>query len=846
MKDERVGVGRRPTQSLFPFIFSLSPTYYTMTTEIRFGIQGMTCASCVGRVERTLKKQAGVEEATVNLATEQATVAFDPAVTDIPGMLEAVNDAGYEPVRTRLELEVRGMTCASCVGRVERVAKKLPGVLAASVNLATARATVDYLPGTVSPIRIKAAIADAGYEPVDLETTPGEAGGLHEREQAELRRLLWISALCTLPVVVIAMAPMTLPGLAVFMATLLPEPVWHWLEFLFATPVQFYAGRRFYKQGWAEVKHLNPGMNTLVMMGSSAAYFYSVAAVMAPGLFPHGTANLYFEAAAVIITLILMGKYLEAKAKGRTSAAIQKLMQLQAKTARVVRDGQTMELPIEEVVVGDHIQVRPGERIPVDGMVTEGSSYVDESMITGEPIPVEKGADDEVVGGTINKTGAFTFRATKVGADTVLAQIIKMVEEAQAAKPPIQQLADKIAGVFVPVVIIAAAITFGIWLWVGPAPTLNYAFVAAVSVLVIACPCAMGLATPTAIMVGTGKGAEMGTLFRQGTALETMARIDTVVLDKTGTLTKGRPELTDLSVIEGEEHDALALIAAAEDRSEHPIAQAIVTAARDRGLDLPEVDSFSAVPGFGLEAVVGGRRVEIGADRYMERLGLDLSHVSESAGALADQGKTPLYAAIDGRLSAVLAVADPLKEGSQAAIAALHELGLKAAMLTGDHQRTAQAIARQVGIDHVLAEVLPDQKAAEVKRLQAGGWHVAFVGDGINDAPALAQADVGVAIGTGTDIAIEAGDVILMSGDLRGIVNATALSRRTLHTIRLNFFWAYAYNVALIPVAAGVLFPLIGLLLNPMLAAAAMSVSSLFVVTNSLRLRKFSPPWEAV
>ncbi|GAB4360925.1 MAG: heavy metal translocating P-type ATPase [Gammaproteobacteria bacterium] len=812
-----------------------------MKQELRFGVKGMTCAACVERVERTLKKQPGVESATVNLATEKATVGFDPEAADLMGLLEAVNDAGYEPVRARLKLGVRGMTCAACVGRVERAVKRLPGVLNASVNLATEKATIDYLPDTVTPNQIKAAIVDAGYEPVDLEEGVTEAEEGRDQEQRELKRLLWISALCTLPVVIIAMAPMVLPGLAVAMAKVLPEPVWHWLEFLFATPVQFYAGRRFYRHGWAELRHFNPGMNTLVMMGSSAAYFYSVVAVIAPGIFPPGTANLYFEAAAVIITLILMGKYLEARAKGRTSAAIQKLMELQAKTARVVRSGETLEIPIEEVVPGDLIQVRPGERVPVDGVVTDGSSYVDESMITGEPIPVEKRADDAVVGGTINKTGAFSFRATKVGADTVLAQIIKMVEEAQAAKPPIQQLADRIAGVFVPIVIVAALITFGIWLWIGPTPTLNYAFVAAVSVLVIACPCAMGLATPTAIMVGTGKGAEMGTLFRQGTALELMARVDTVVLDKTGTLTKGRPEMTDLRVLEGEENRVLALIAAAEDQSEHPIAQAIVASARSRGLSLPTVESFNAIPGYGLEAMVDGHKVEVGADRYMKRLDQDLSAVSEVAGDLADQGKTPIYAAIDGRLAAVLAVADPLKEGSRTAIAALHELGLKVAMLTGDHQRTAQAIARQVGIDQVLAEVLPDQKAAEVKRLQAEGRQVAFVGDGINDAPALAQADVGVAIGTGTDIAIEAGDVILMSGDLRGIVNAIALSRRTLRTIRLNFFWAYAYNVALIPVAAGVLYPLVKLLLNPMLAAAAMSVSSVFVVSNSLRLRKFQP-----
>lgn len=817
-----------------------------MTAEIRFDVQGMTCAACVGRVERTLKKQPGVESATVNLAMEQATVAYDPATADLAGLLEAVNDAGYEPVRAHLELGVQGMTCASCVGRVERAIRKLPGVLVASVNLATEKASVDYLPASVSTGQISAAIKEAGYEPRPIEGAGGETADARDREQAELKRLLWISGLCSLPVVLIAMAPMMIPALGSAMTGWLPPGAWHWLEFVFATPVQFYAGWRFYKHGWAELKHLSPGMNTLVMMGSSAAYFYSVFAVIAPQVFPPGTANLYFEAAAVIITLILMGKYLEAKAKGRTSAAIQKLMQLQAKTARVLREGESREIAIEDVVPGDLVQVRPGERIPVDGEVTEGASYVDESMITGEPIPVEKGVGAKVVGSTINKTGAFIFRATKVGADTVLAQIIRMVEEAQAAKPPIQQLADRIAGVFVPIVIAAAAVTFGVWLWVGPEPALNYAFVAAVSVLVIACPCAMGLATPTAIMVGTGKGAEMGTLFRQGTALELMARVDSVVLDKTGTLTKGRPELTDLRVLIGEEDSVLALIAAAEDQSEHPIAQAIVAAARGRGLDLPKVETFNAVPGFGLRAQVAGKEIMIGADRYMKQLGLDLGSVSDTADQLADQGKTPLYAAINGQLAAVLAVADPLKEGSREAIAALHELGLQVAMLTGDHRRTAEAIAKQVGIDRVLAEVLPDQKASEVKRLQAEGQRVAFVGDGINDAPALAQADVGVAIGTGTDIAIEAGDVILMSGDLRGIVNAVALARSTLRTIRLNFFWAYAYNVALIPVAAGVLFPLIKLLLNPMLAAAAMSVSSVFVVTNSLRLRKFRSRFESI
>ncbi len=812
-----------------------------MSKEIRFGVQGMTCASCVTRVERALKKQPGVAQAAVNLATEQASVFVNTDGTNVAALLEAVNDAGYEPVRASLELGVKGMTCASCVGRVERALRKLDGVLSAAVNLATEKASVEYLPDAVSPADIGAAIRDAGYEPVDLDASADAGRPARDAELLALRKDLVFAAALTVPLVFIVMAPMLFPGLTAAMHGVLSAAGWRWVELALTTPVLFVAGSRFYRQGWAELRHFNPGMSTLVMLGTSAAYGYSVLAIMVPGLFPEGTANVYFEAAAVIVTLILLGKFFEAKAKGRTSAAIKKLMQLQAKTARVTRGGETLEVPIEQVVPGDMVVARPGERIPVDGEVVDGASFVDESMISGEPVPVEKQPGAAVVGGTINKNGVLTFRAERVGADTVLAQIIRMVEEAQAAKPPIQQLADRIAGVFVPVVILLAVLTFMIWSFIGPSPALNYAFVAAVSVLVIACPCAMGLATPTAIMVGTGKGAEMGTLFRQGTALELLARVDTVVLDKTGTLTKGRPELTDLHTFETEEDELLALVAAVEDQSEHPIAAAIVAAARERGIEWGKAAEGRAEPGFGVAATVAGRRVQVGADRYMQKLGIALDTTRSLAERLADQAKTPLYAAIDGRLAAVLAVADPLKAGSVDAIRALHETGLEVAMLTGDNERTARAIAGETGIDRVLAEVLPDQKAKEVKRLQEAGWRVAFVGDGINDAPALAQADVGVAIGTGTDIAIEAGDVILMSGDLRGIVNAIGLARRTLRTIRLNFFWAYAYNVALIPVAAGALYPLIKLLLNPMLAAFAMSVSSLFVVSNSLRLRGFTP-----
>ncbi|NQU61068.1 MAG: copper-translocating P-type ATPase [Rhodospirillales bacterium] len=742
-----------------------------------------------------------------------------------------------------VELAIGGMTCASCVARVEKAIAKVPGVVSAEVNLATEKASVSYLPDIANAELIGLAVEQAGYDAKEI--TDGETGdqehAAREAETAAIRHNVVFAAALTVPLFLVAMLKFT-PGFEGLMMSLMPERGWMWVELVLATPVQFYAGRGFYKHGWTEIRHLNPGMNSLVMLGASAAYFYSLLALLVPAIFPEGTATTYFEAAGVIITLILLGRYLEAVAKGRTSEAIKKLMQLQAKTACVLRGGQEVEIPIEDVVSGDLVLVRPGERLPVDGVVTEGSSYVDESMITGEPVPVEKSEGAEVVGGTVNKTGAFTLKATRVGADTVLSQIIRMVEEAQGSKPPIQKMADKIASVFVPVVMVGAAATFGIWWTFGPEPVLSFAFVASVSVLLIACPCAMGLATPTAIMVGTGKGAELGVLIRKGTALELLAKVDTVILDKTGTLTKGQPELTDFIAIDHDEETTLGLVAAAEAKSEHPIAEAIVRSARERGLDVPAVTEFQAEPGYGIDAMVDGKCVQVGADRYMEKLGIDLEDIKEKAERLANDAKTPLFAAVDGKLACLIAVSDPLKEGSHEAIGALKALGLEAAMLTGDNRHTAEAIAGHAGISRVMAEVLPDQKAREVKRLQGQGKMVAFVGDGINDAPALAQADVGIAIGTGTDIAIEAGDVILMSGDLRGIVNAVALAKRTLKTIRYNFFWAYAYNVALIPVAAGALYPLWGVLLNPMLAAAAMSFSSVFVVTNSLRLRGFKAP----
>jgi Cu+-exporting ATPase len=737
---------------------------------------------------------------------------------------------------------VRGMTCASCVARVERAIKSLPGVADARVNLATETATVDIETGAVDLADIQAAVRDAGYDSIPSAGPSDQEFSAEGTQATRLLGDLRLAVIFTLPLVVLSMGAMAFPALQDWWHRMLPGVSWGWIEFALATPVQFWAGRHFYRQGWAEIRHRSPGMNTLVAMGSSAAYFYSLLALVAPFIFPSGTANLYFEAAAVIVTLILFGRYLEAKAKGRTSAAIRKLVELQPNTARVIRDGNVSDTPVERVAAGDFIQVRPGERIPVDGEITEGQSWVDESMITGEPTPVGKTVGFPVVGGTVNTTGAFVFRATHVGADTVLAQIVRMVTEAQTGKPPIQRVADRVAAVFVPVVLAISALTFCLWLLFGPNPALNHAFVAAVSVLLIACPCAMGLATPTAILVGTGRGAEMGILFRKGSALELMARIDTVVLDKTGTLTLGQPRLTDIECFEMSENDALRSIAAAEEQSEHPIGQAILLAARDRGLNWSKATDVHADPGFGLAAMVDGRKVSIGADRYMDKLGVERRHAGSLVERLSAEGKSTVYVSIDNRLVAVLAIADPPKPGSRETVRALKNLGLEVGMLTGDGRTTSEAIARQVGIDRVFSEVLPDEKVEQVKRLQGERRKVAFAGDGINDAPALAQADVGLAIGTGTDIAVEAGDIILMSGDPRGIVNAAMLARRTLRVIHGNFFWAYAYNAALIPVAAGVLFPLFNLLLNPMLAAGAMSLSSVFVVMNSLRLRRFQLP----
>lgn len=802
------------------------------------GIGGMDCANCSARIEKNLNKLDGVA-ANVNLATERASVQFDPAKISKQDVLESISKSGYTPLTEEVTLSIGGMTCANCSARIERNLNKLDGVLSANVNLATERATVQFAPAQTSLRAIKDSVETSGYEVLDSQSD-AEARTAKDKHESELKRAALLAALLAAPLLILEMIPMILPGGMALRDQIIPHGLMVGLGFVLASLVQFGPGLRFYRSGLPALLSGNPDMNSLVMLGSSAAYFYSLAATFIPQVLPEGTRNVYFESSATIIAIILVGRWLEARSKGRTGDAIKGLLSLQAKTARVERQGAFIELPIDDVKRGDTLQVRPGEKIPVDGLVLSGESYVDESMLSGEPLPLRKTEGSEVIGGTVNSTGSFTFRATKIGAETALAQIVKLVEDAQGSKAPIQALADRVVGVFVPIILAIAALTFIVWLVLGPAPSLNYAFVNAVAVLLIACPCAMGLATPISIMVGSGKAAELGTLFRQGEALQTLQDVDVVAFDKTGTLTRGKPELTDFVLQADMTADALLrLVAAAESVSEHPIAETLVKAAEAKGLTLPAPESFEALPGFGIRALVEGQRVEVGADRFMAQLGL---HLPKEGEALAAAGKTPLYAAVDGKLQAVIGVADTLKEGSVEAVRALHELGLKVAMITGDNTRTARAIATQVGIDEVRAEVLPGGKVDAVKSFQAEGKKVAFVGDGINDAPALAQADVGIAIGTGTDIAIEAADVILMRGDLRGVPNAFGISRATLRNIKQNLFWAFIYNILLIPVAAGILYPAFGILLSPILAAAAMGLSDLFVVGNALRLRNFEAP----
>ncbi|WP_350283165.1 heavy metal translocating P-type ATPase [Nitrosomonas sp.] len=823
---------------------SLSSTNnsHDVIDTISLPIEGMTCASCVGRVEAALAKVEGVESVSVNLATERADVHLTGPV-DRTALIRAVEKVGYDVPAGTTELAVDNMTCASCVSRVEKALKAVPGVTEATVNLATERATVR---GVAAVQDLIAAIEKVGYEASPVDTgvqADNEAAEKKDAERAGLRRDLTLAVVLALPVFVLEMGSHLIPTMHEWVMTTIGMQQSWYLQFVLTTLVLAIPGRRFYQQGIPALLRLAPDMNSLVAVGTAAAFGYSVVATFAPGLLPAGTVNVYFEAAAVIVALILLGRFLEARAKGRTSEAIRRLVGLQAKVAHVSRDGRIVDIPIDDVALDDIVEIRPGERVPVDGEVTEGRSFVDESMITGEPIPVEKTAGSAVVGGTVNQKGALTLRATAVGGQTMLAQIIRLVEQAQGSKLPIQAVVDKVTLWFVPAVMLAAALTFLVWLIFGPSPALTFALVNAVAVLIIACPCAMGLATPTSIMVGTGRGAELGVLFRKGEALQLLKDARAVAVDKTGTLTEGRPILTDLEIAEGfDRSQVLAKVAAVESRSEHPIARAIVESAVEQGIELPAMTDFESVTGMGVRATVDGARVEVGADRYMRELGLNVSGFAGTAERLGNEGKSPMYAAIDGRLAAIIAVADPIKPSTPAAIAALHQLGLKVAMITGDNARTAQAIARQLDIDEVIAEVLPEGKVEAVRRLKAAHGRIAFVGDGINDAPALAEADVGLAIGSGTDVAVESADVVLVSGNLQGVPNAIALSKATIGNIRQNLFWAFGYNTALIPVAAGVLYPAYGVLLSPIFAAGAMALSSVFVLGNALRLRRFQPP----
>jgi len=738
--------------------------------------------------------------------------------------------------KRRLEIPVTGMNCAGCALNVEKALKGVAGVESAAVNFANARATVLFDPQLTDPQALGKAIAAAGYgvfhaaEGEDQEEAEQAA---REREYVNLRRTFFV-ALAFSAVILVGSLPMLFPWLPRF----LTNPLLLWI---LATPVQFWIGGRYYRAAWIQLKHRAADMNTLIAVGTSAAYFYSAAAVIFPRFFESGGGRptVYFDTSAVIITLILLGKVLEARAKGRTSEAIRKLAGLQPKSARVVRDGREIDIPIGEVVPGDVLVVRPGERIPVDGVVTRGRSAVDESMITGESLPIDKGEGDEVVGATINKSGSFEFRATRVGRDTVLAQIVRLVREAQGSKAPIQRLADVIAGVFVPVVIAIAVLTFAVWAVFGPRPSFTFALLNFVAVMIIACPCAMGLATPTAVMVGTGKGAENGILVKGGETLEMAHKITTVVFDKTGTLTKGEPEVTDVLAVAGTaREDVLRFAAGAERTSEHPLARAILKKAEEAGLTAMPAEEFRALEGLGVEARVEGREVVLGNEKLMRERGFDISLVAARAAVLTGDGKTPVFVAAGGRFLGLIAIADTLKEGAPAAVAGLKKLGLEVVMLTGDHRNTAEAIGRAAGIDAVIPEVLPADKVGEIRKLQAAGKKVAMVGDGINDAPALAQADVGIAIGSGTDIAREAADITLMRSDLGGVAKAIELSRRTIRTIKQNLFWAFIYNVIGIPIAAGVLYPFFHILLNPMIASAAMAASSFSVVSNSLRLRR--------
>jgi len=801
-----------------------------------FQVDGLNCASCVGRVEKVLNAFPGVRASQVNLATQTARVDHDDTA-DLGALVAQLASAGYPARAEHATFDVDNMNCASCVGRVEKVLSEADGVVSASVNLANATAEVEYVPGVITAPALARLVSERGYTARLHDAQSSEAADRRAAETATLKRLILIAGALALPVFLIEMGGHIFPALHHAVNATIGQQTSRILQFILTTIVLFGPGLRFYTKGLPLLAKGAPDMNSLVALGTLAAYGFSVVATFAPGLLPAGSAHVYFEAAAVIVVLILLGRWLEARAKGQTGEAIRKLIGLRPKTARVERDGDIQELPIDQIVTGDIVHVLPGERVAVDGVLASGSTFIDESMLTGEPIPVTKSDGDEVTGGTVNGTGAFTFRATRVGEDTTLAQIIRMVEHAQGAKLPIQSVLDRVTLWFVPAVMAAALVTVIVWLIFGPSPALGLALVSGVSVLIIACPCAMGLAAPTSIIVGTGRAAELGVLFRQGEALQSLQDVSTVAFDKTGTLTKGMPELSDFQATGGFEPDqVLALAAAAEGGSGHPVARAVIQAAADRGLSLPKANGAEAIAGLGLTAQVGGQTVVLGSAKLMARDGVDVTALADRAEAWSAEGKTLIFVAVDGTLAGLAAVSDTVREDAQAAIAALHAMGLKTAMITGDTEATAHAVAGKLGIDQIKAGVLPEGKVAALEALRGDG-RIAFVGDGINDAPALAAADVGIAIGTGTDVAIEAAEVVLMADKLTGVVNAFELSRATMRNIRQNLFWAFGYNVLLIPVAAGLLYPVFALQLSPVLAAAAMALSSVFVLSNALRLK---------
>jgi Cu+-exporting ATPase len=814
-----------------------------MTNKI-LKIEGMTCAACSKAVERASKKLPGVEEASVNLATEKLSITYDESKVSLEDIQAAVEKAGYKAlVQTSTKtLKLEGMTCAACAKTIERVTKKLDGVVESSVNLATEKLTITFEPSRVRTSDIKKAIEKAGYKASEEESNVDADREKKEKEIKALWNRFLISAIFGVPLLIIAMGPMIL-GQFNYMLPEIIDPMKHMkgyaaLQLLLVIPI-IITGKKYFTVGFRSLFKLSPNMDSLIAIGTSAAFLYSLFSVIEILAGNEGY-QMYFESAGVILTLITMGKYLESVSKGKTSEAIKKLMGLAPKTAVILRDEKEVEIPIDEVEVGDIVVVKPGEKMPVDGEVVEGITSVDESMLTGESIPVEKNAGDRIIGASINKNGSIKYKATKVGKDTVLAQIITLVENAQGSKAPIAKMADIISGYFVPVVIGLALISSLAWIFAGE--SLVFALTIFISVLVIACPCALGLATPTAIMVGTGKGAEYGVLIKSGTALETAHKIQTIVFDKTGTLTEGKPKVTDIITANGfTEEYILQIAASAEKGSEHPLGEAIVKGAEDRKLELKRTGSFKAVPGHGIEVAIDENKILLGNKKLMEESNISLEELESESDRLAEEGKTPMYISINGSLGGIIAVADTVKENSRKAIEKLHSMGIQVVMITGDNRRTAEAIARQVGIDKTLAEVLPQDKANEVKKLQGSGKKVAMVGDGINDAPALAQADIGIAIGSGTDVAMESADIVLMRSDIMDVPTAIQLSKKTIGNIKQNLFWAFGYNVLGIPVAMGVLYLFGGPLLNPIIAALAMSFSSVSVLTNALRLKGFKP-----